>query len=176
MSLQSQLNGFNRELCSLYENSWKYNTFLVLALGCLVGFSIHGWLCIQSIVASDRTLCLTTFNLAIMFELMFAIFWLLPLILGTIINCIYTDEKESIVSHSLPRAIVYRNRLHTIEEHHESRGRSKSPRRESPRRESPRRDSPRRQTPVQSPLTQAPRSKFLRAAPPLSSSPRRLSV
>jgi hypothetical protein len=143
MSLQSNLNSLNQEFCNPCTNHWKMNMFLFLALMTLIGFSVHGWLCIQNIIQDDKKFCVISFNIAILLELAFIIFWLIPFLLGMILNCIYpVNPEETSVRGTRARAprlevarirISYNN-LHTIHEVSPRRSRTRSPARSPARR------------------------------------------
>ena len=94
----------------------------------LIGFSVHGWLCIENIIQDDKKFCVISFNIAILLELAFIIFWLIPCILGILLNCMYPvkpQETRAIAPRlEVARIRISYNNLHTIHE---------SPRRKSSR-------------------------------------------
>lgn len=94
MTFQSELNVLNSEILNPCSNSREWNLVILVLVSALIGFSVHGWLCIQNIIRGDKAICDVTFNIAIIMELMFILFIVLPLLIGTVINCMYPRKQE----------------------------------------------------------------------------------
>ena len=108
MSLQSELNSMADEFLNPWKNSWTWNLVLLSLVSALIGFSVHGWLCIQNIIQGDKTLCEITLNIAIILEIIFGFFVLPPILMAIVLNCVYPRKPL------VPRAIAPKISAHTV--------------------------------------------------------------
>lgn len=106
MSLQSELNSMTDEFLNPLENSWKWNILLLSLVSALIGFSVHGWLCIQNIIQGDKKFCEISFNIAIVLEIMFGFFILPPILMAIVLNCLY-PRKPEVTRAIAPRIVSY---------------------------------------------------------------------
>lgn len=98
MTVQRELNEMRRELCNLHTTNWKFNLVTLIILFALIGFSIHGWLCMENIIRGNKEFCNISFTIAVALEVMVVIFVIVPLCISILINCIYTRLEEAKLS------------------------------------------------------------------------------
>jgi hypothetical protein len=89
----------------LYEFTCEYAFPSVLIIIGSIGFTIYGWLCISNTVPDSIGFCNDSFTAAVIIDLIWLIFLIIPYSIGSIINCIYpvkTIKKPTVLepSHS----------------------------------------------------------------------------
>ena len=108
MSLQSELNLMADEFLNPWKNGWTWNLVLLGLVSALIGFSVHGWLCIQNIIQGDKKFCEISLNIAIVLEIIFGFFILPPILMAIVLNCLYPRRLE------VSRAIAPKIASHTV--------------------------------------------------------------
>jgi len=119
MTIQLELNGACADVYKLYKKSWKSRLVMGIFVLALIGFSIYGWLCTLNIIKSNLPFCSESLGIALILEIIFGIFWIIPMFLWIILNCIYPLQSEVPNPPKTPmpdHAYISFNNLYTIKE------------------------------------------------------------
>lgn len=119
MSFQSELNTTSADLYKLYKKSWKFCLIMGIFILALIAFSIYGWLCTLNIIQDNRGFCSESLGIALILEIIFIIFWVIPISIQYILNCIYPLQNEIPDPPKSPipdHAYISFNTLYTIKE------------------------------------------------------------
>jgi len=92
MTIQSELNDISTDLHAGCRENGKCRIGTFAFLGCLIGFSIHGWLCIAKVSITNTEFCSTSIITALLFELIFVVFYFIPVSISLTMNCIYPPK------------------------------------------------------------------------------------
>jgi hypothetical protein len=105
MTIQSEFNDITTDLHAGCRENGKCRIGTFAFLGSLIGFSIHGWLCIAKFVKTNTEFCSTSIIIALLLELIFVVFYFIPVCISLTMNCIYPakmSERSKVLSSKVP--------------------------------------------------------------------------
>ena len=88
------LNEINGEVYNCFQTNLEFRLIVSIILSIVIGFSLYGWLCTTDVIRSNMGFCNESFTIAICSEFMLLIFVVLPMILGSILKCIASENPR----------------------------------------------------------------------------------
>lgn len=90
------LNEFNNEVYTCCSTSIEFRLIFSLIIIITIPFSIYGWLCTLQVIPNNMGFCNESFTIAVCTELMLLVFFIAPIIVGTILNCICPLKSQDV--------------------------------------------------------------------------------
>jgi hypothetical protein len=95
MTIQKFLNNMNNDIYTFYITNIEFRITLSLILLIIIAFSIYGWLCTFHVISDNLGFCAGSFAIALSSEIALGLFWICPMILGCMLNCIYPVQLNN---------------------------------------------------------------------------------
>lgn len=118
MTIQGFLNDLNSDICICCLTRIDFCMLVLTIILIIIAFSLYGWLCATQVIQNNLGFCYESFTIALASEIMIVVFFIIPLIVGCLLNCIYplkSQSKKLPVSATSPRIPKSRRASRTYE-------------------------------------------------------------
>jgi len=95
MTIQEFLNDLNSDICICCLTRIDFCMLVLTIILIIIAFSLYGWLCATQVIQNNLGFCYESFTIALASEIMIVVFFIIPLIIGCLLNCIYPLKSQS---------------------------------------------------------------------------------